>query len=81
VATDKKVLYYATKNEGLRALLLGELPQDSLAIPGGRTLPVLPMPGDISAGWLLVMGILYQQISLYQHSPLSLVRGRWAEPA
>ncbi len=49
VAADKGVIYHATKNEGLRALLLGELPQESLAIPGGRTLPVLPMPGDSSA--------------------------------
>ncbi len=70
VAADKKVTGYATSNEGLRALLLGELPQDSLAAAGGCTLPVLPMPGDPSAGWLLAMGVLY-----HKQPFLSLVRG------
>ncbi len=73
MAADKGAIYHATQNEGLRELLLGELPQDSLNIPGGRTLPVLPMPGDSSAGWLLVMGFLY-----HQNPSLSLVRGRMA---
>ncbi len=84
VSADKKVIYRACQNEGLRALLLGEKPADqaghpaclqldTLAILGSRTLPVLPMPGDDAAGWMLVMHILYQASMI---TSLSVVRGR-----
>jgi hypothetical protein len=77
VAAGKSSVYCATKNQGLQELLLGELSQDTLVITGGRTLPVLPMPGETSAGWLLAMGILYRRNPSLSISPpsLSLVRG------